>query len=60
MSTFADPTGRTTFPSANADCARGAGIFDPRVDMSRNPSVAGSAVGGPLRVTAGSVTMAVA
>ena len=44
---------------------RGVGIFDPRVGMSRrcasrNPSVTRSAVGGPLRVTAGSVTMAVA
>ena len=44
---------------------RGVGIFDPRVGMSRrcasrNPSVTRSAVGDPLRVTAGSVTMAVA
>ncbi|MDE0176697.1 MAG: hypothetical protein OXM60_24975, partial [Defluviicoccus sp.] len=39
---------------------RGVGISDPRVGMSRIPSVAGISVGGPLRVTAASVAMAIA
>ena len=39
---------------------RGVGIFDPRVGMSRRCASRNPSVGGPLRVTAASVAMAVA